>query len=68
MEFGERLKKMIKSKGYTQAQFAELVYTSPQTVWRWMNNKAEPGMNDIKNICKILDISADYLLGLTEKK
>lgn len=64
MDFGEKLKRKIRSEGYTQAEFADLVYTSPQTVWRWMHGKSEPGMNDIKRMCKILHVSADWLLGV----
>lgn len=67
MTFGERLKKSIRQQGYTQAKFAELIYVSPTNLWRWMHGLSEPKINDLKRICIILNISADWLLGVNDE-
>ena len=65
--YGKRLKEARLKKGLTQVELAEKLGLS-QTSYQRM----ETGAHDMKlsnkyNICKTLDISADWLLGLSEE-
>lgn len=62
--YGFRLKQARKEKGLTQTQAAEKLGLSQQTWQRFETGKYDLKMSTIYNICKLLDISADWLLGL----
>lgn len=62
--YGERIKLARKRIGLTQQQAAERVGV-PQQAWqRYESGKCDLKMSTIYNICKALDISADWLMGL----
>lgn len=60
--FGERLKKIRIEKGYTQAQLAEKLMTTQSTLGKYERGELQPSLETIKAICKVLDVSSDYLL------
>ncbi len=63
---GNRLKEFrIRSK-HTQESLAELVGTNSRQIWRWENGESEPTNDYLVRIATVLDISVDYLLGLTD--
>lgn len=64
--FGEILRDLRVSKNLTQPQLAELVGVSKGMISFWENNVNEPKLSNIKTLCLIFDVSADYLLGLSE--
>lgn len=57
---------MRKEKGLTQKQLAELVNKSETGLASWEQGLSEPSVNDIRTLCKIFEVSADYLLGLVD--
>lgn len=64
MELHERLRQLREDKDLTQAGLAALLGTSRQQV-----GKYEAGLQDmtaakLAALCRALDVSADYLLGL----
>ncbi len=61
-----RLKELRKEKGITQKELAKLVNKSETGVASWEQGLSEPCINDIRLLCRIFDVSADYLLGLDE--
>lgn len=63
-----RLKQAITSKGITQRQLAVLCDTTEVSVCRWVRGKRIPDAEMLYKLCKALDISADYLLGLSEER
>lgn len=65
-EVGNRLKEARKSLGYTQAEIAQLLNMTQQQYSRFENGKFELNYAQIIFLCKKYDISADYLLGLTD--
>ena len=65
-EVGNRLKEARKSLGYTQAKIAQLLNMTQQQYSRFENGKFELNYAQIIFLCKKYDISADYLLGLTD--
>lgn len=62
MEFGEKLAKVRKEKGFTQKQLAEEMGVYQKDISRWEQGKIEPGVFTLKKICEILGASADELL------
>ncbi len=66
MNFGEKLKKARMDKGITQKDFAEKIGLSKDLYNKYENNKNRPSFETIMNICKELNLSADYLLGIND--
>ena len=59
-----RLKESRKSAGYTQAQVAAMLSMPQQQYSRFENGKDELNYAQIVKLCKLYDVSSDYLLGL----
>lgn len=66
--YGTRIKDARKTSGITQIEAAMKAGVSQQTWQRYKAGKLDLKMSSIYNICKTLNISADWLLGLTEEK
>ncbi len=64
--FGERIKRTLKESGTTQKALAEQLHVQTSTLCEWLNDHNEPPMQIIVDIAKILDVTTDYLLGMTE--
>ena len=64
MEFNQRLKEVRKEKKISQQKLADIMQTKQQTVSKWENGLLEPNYNDLKKLCKLFEVSADYLIGL----
>lgn len=65
-EIKNRIKELRKEKGLTQKQLSGLVNKSETGVASWEQGLSEPCVNDLRLLCRIFEVSADYLLGLTE--
>ncbi len=63
-QIGERLKESRKAAGYTQQQIAEIMHMTQQQYSRFENGVFELNYEQIIKLCKLYDISSDYLLGL----
>lgn len=66
-EFGTRLKKAIKDSRMTQQQVAERIGCDRNTVVKWCNDWFYPQGDMLKLICVTLNVSADYLLELSDE-
>ncbi|MBR1975059.1 MAG: helix-turn-helix transcriptional regulator [Clostridia bacterium] len=66
-DFGEKIKELRKSKNLTQKELAEKIGQAQSTIVYWEQNKQEPTISALKNMCEFFEVSADYLLGLTEE-
>lgn len=64
LNYGKRLKQARLSKGLTQIEMAEQMHISQTSYQRIESGAHDIKMSTIYSICKILGISADYLLGL----
>ena len=64
--FGKRLRTLRKSKGLTQQKLADLVCVSFMTVRRWESGERMPRIDEIKQICEVLNVTETDLLN--EKK
>ncbi|MFS9217943.1 helix-turn-helix domain-containing protein [Streptococcus mitis] len=63
-KFNEHLKKLRKEKNLTQTQISELIDVKQGTYSRWESGKLEPSLENIIKLTKILDTTADELLGI----
>jgi len=63
----ERLRDVLVSKGVQQKELAEHLGLTPQKISAFLNknNSVTPNMEQIVAIAKYLDVSTDYLLGLS---
>jgi len=61
--FADNLKKLRKSKGLTQVQFAEEFNISSGTIAMWETNKRVPDTSMLIKIAEYFGVTVDYLLG-----
>ena len=66
MNLGENIKKARKAAGVTQKELAERLQVYQKDISRWETGVRTPSAEYIIQLCKVLDISADYLLGLKD--
>lgn len=66
INLGSKIRALRKELGLNQTQLAEKLNTTQDTISLWELNKSLPDVLSIIKICKLFDISADYLLELKE--
>ena len=70
--FGQRLRELRISRGYTLEELANKYNETYDgglnkgTLSKYENGKQEPMVSTVSNLAKILDVSADYMLGTSE--
>lgn len=62
---GERIKQMRVSREWTQEELANRIGTTKHVISNWERGKANPDPEQIIALANTLEVSADYLLGLT---
>lgn len=62
MNLSEKIQTLRKEKGLTQEQFADMLFVSRTAVSKWENGRGMPGMDSLKMIAKVFEISIDELL------
>ena len=67
MDFGSRLKKIRLERNMTEYELAELLNVSDRTISKWEHGISSPDIISLKDIVTKLNVSTDYLLGLTNK-
>ena len=60
--FGERLRRLRKSKGLTQSQLGDLCRVSMMTILRWEKEERPPRTDELKKLAAALDVTEDELL------
>ena len=65
--FGEKLKELRIDKGLTQKKVAEALSVTGSTLSHWECNYQELSYKDLLTLCRFYEVSADYLIGLTEE-
>lgn len=68
MSLAEKLVSLRKQKGLTQMELAEELHVSRQAISRWEVGDAMPGMDNLRLLSKLYEVSVDFLLNdeLTE--
>ncbi|MCI9561204.1 MAG: helix-turn-helix transcriptional regulator [Clostridia bacterium] len=64
--YGQRIKEIRQEKGLTQSQLAEMLSTTQSTVGKYEREEIQLTVDTIIKICKVFEVSADYLLGLED--
>lgn len=64
MDFGKRLLMVLLNRNITQKELAQQLFISPSTLNGYIKNNREPNYETLKNMAEILNVSADYLLGI----
>lgn len=62
-----RLKEEIKNSGLTTVELGKRVGISPEMVTQYVTTKKLPKLDTFARLCKELDVSADYILGLSDE-
>ncbi len=65
--FGKKIREYREDKNLTQTELAKLLNTTQSTIGKYEREELEPNINTIINLCKIFNVSADYLLGLEDE-
>lgn len=64
--FNIRLKQALKDSNKKQCDLAAHLNIKEATVSQYLSGKAFPTLSKFYRICLFLDVSADYLLGLSD--
>lgn len=67
MKFIERFNEVLKISGKSQVQLAKEINVSKQCVSDYKSGKSLPSLQTLYLICKNLDVTSDYLLGLSDE-
>lgn len=59
-----RLRETIKTSPLSQKEIAERLHVDPSTITRYMRDDKFPSIDTFANICELLDVSSDEILGL----
>ena len=66
MLFAQRLKELRKEKKLTQAELSKKLEHGYMAVANYESGRKEPSLADLITICRILDVSSDYLIGISD--
>ncbi len=66
--FGNRLKSLRKSSGYTQKELGEKLNVSGRVIGYYESNERFPDKDTLTDIADFFKVSVDYLLGRTDIK
>ena len=66
MCFKENLVELLKYHKVSQQKIATAIGVSQRAVSKWINGQAEPTATNIFKLAIYFDVSADYLLGLSD--
>ena len=61
-----RLRESIRQSRLTQKEIAQQIGVSFQTVSKYMREDIFPALDTFAKLCKVLDVKADYILGLSD--
>ena len=67
MTYRERLRNIREDRDLTQAQIGKLLNKSQQGYNHIEAGRAELKIDDLVTLCRFYNLSADYIIGLTNK-
>ena len=62
----KRISDEIKKSGKKQIELASEIGVKQQAISEFVNQKSLPALDTLARLCKALDVSADYILGLED--
>ena len=67
MDYRERIKSLREDNDYTQAYIGKLLKKSQQGYNHIEAGRAELKIDDLKILCRLYNVSADYIVGLIDE-
>ncbi|WP_458408105.1 helix-turn-helix domain-containing protein [Anaerotignum sp.] len=64
--FAKRLRELRKERGLSQVELGERLGYGYTAISSYETGRNEPSYTDLIRICEILDVSADYILGISD--
>ncbi len=58
-----QLKNLMKTKNLTQQDLAEELNVTRGSIYKYLQGKAEPNIDNLKKIADLYDVTVDYLIG-----
>ena len=65
-QFAGTLREQLETHGFSQKQLARAAATTEATISRYVTGKNQPEISIVVRIAKALNVSVDYLCGLTD--
>ena len=66
MKFTERFNEALKNCGKSQVDVAKSVHVTKQCITDYKKGKSVPSIETLYELCLYLEVSSDYLLGLSD--
>lgn len=66
MRIGNRLSDLLRQRNLSQRDLAVRAHTTEATISRYLNDMRVPSVEIIVDIAKALNVTTDYLLGVTD--
>ena len=63
MSLSDNLQRLRKEKGLSQEDVAQKLFVSRQSVSKWENGNAEPGIKDLTTLADMFGVTLDELVG-----
>lgn len=60
----EKIIEAIKNSGLSQTEIGKKLNVSQQTIGQYLNGRAMPALDTFANLCVILDVDANEILGI----
>ncbi len=67
MDYRIRIRNLREDHDHTQAEIGKLINKSQQGYNHIENGRADLRIEDLIILCKFYNVSADYIIGLTDK-
>lgn len=68
MKWNERIRGLREDNDLTQEEMGKIVKTTQKQISNWETGRNEPPYNILIKYTNYFKVSADYILGLTNKK
>lgn len=68
MKYAERIRELRQDNDYTQQKIADILGVAQTTYSQYELEKRPMPIEYLVALCKFYNVSADYMLGLTDKK
>ncbi len=63
----DRLVEEIKNSGLTTVEIAKKIGVSPEMITQYCTTKKLPKLDTFAKLCEVLDLDANYVLGLKKQ-
>ena len=68
MDYRERMRSLREDNDLTQAEIAKIIDKSQQGYSHIEDGRAELKIDDLIKLCNFYNVTADYFIGLTDKR